>query len=139
MAFISFALLIIGGFSLGGVWLLKNQDAKPTATASDFKPSPAAISHTTTAKREPSYTNKKIFIRSNPSNAGIYINNQFTRKYTPNSLKVDLTSASVITIKKTGFKEQKIQITEQEFKNSIFVNLVKDNNIQNRPTRIIQQ
>ena len=138
------ALVIIGVFTTGYFWIVKNQSNK-TATAPNQIQTPALqsdsvkLSNETNTQREPTHisSNKKIFIRSKPSGAGIYINNQFMRKHTPASLNLNLSSDVIITVKKIGFKDKKIQINQKNFQNSIFITLIKANKTQNNSNRII--
>ena len=147
VVFFSFVFLIIGGFGGGMFWIFKSQNnltitaesppvaippAEPVAEPSEKAPA--------TVKRTPTYVsqNKKVFIRSNPSNAGIYINNKFISKYTPSLLNLKLDSTVLITVKKQGFLSRNIRINSQNFQNRIFVNLEKDNSIPKTKTLIIQ-
>ena len=147
VVFFSFVFLIIGSFGAGMFWIFKNQNEFTTTAESPPiaipAPEPLALpskTTDTTAKRKPTYANqnKKLFIRSNPSNAGIYINNQFISKYTPSLLNLKLDSTILITVKKQGFLSRNIKINSQNFQNRIFVNLEKDNNIPKTKTLIIQ-
>ena len=133
-----FALLIIGGFSLGGFWILTNQ-SKTTATAPTSPPIIPTQPNKYNTQRQPTSSPKKIFIRSNPSNAGIYINNKFTQKYTPAPIHLNLSSNVIITIKRTGFHSKEIQINQKNFQNSIFIKLVKTEETKRKPTHFIQK
>ena len=139
--FLGSALLVIGSFGAGVFWLLQNKNTPTTNT----QPTPITRSSTEPSndivQRAPTYANqdKKIFIRSNPSNASIYINNKFVSKYTPSLLNIRLNPAVLITVKKTGFHTKNISINANNFQQNIFVNLVKDDATQRKTDYIIRQ
>ena len=66
---------------------------------------------------------KKIFIRSTPSNAGIYINDNFISKYTPHLITVSSEKVYTVVIKKPGYLPSHLQIKPGQAKNSIDVTL----------------
>ena len=133
------ALLIISGFALASFWILRNQN-KPAETPQPIASSPATTSETQT-QRTPTYADqniKKVFVKSNPSNANIYINNKITSKYTPSLLNLRLDNTVFITIKKSGFLPKTIAINSTNFQSRISINLVKDRSANKIKTHIIQ-
>ena len=138
----SFALLIIGSFSIGGFWLYKNQNKSTDSSSTLIKPvSIKEAPKISDTQRAPTHVaqNKKIWIASNPSNASIYINNKHISKYTPYLLNINLNSDILITVRKRGFLPKNIQINENNFQHKIFIKLVKDNTVSEKTTHVIHQ
>ena len=146
--FLSVALLIIGGFSIGAFWILKNETKNTVEMPVQSTPSQITnydTNHARTSQRSPSQSNlsvqnKSIYISSNPSNASIYINNKTTTKYTPSKLTLNLEDEVLITVKKKGFISRQISLNSRNFKSNIFIKLAKDNKKPQKPqrTQIIQ-
>ena len=85
--------------------------------------------------------NRKIFIRSNPSGAAIFINNKFSSKYTPSLITLTANKNLNITIKKEGYLPKSFTLDPREQKNnSLNVNLAVDQkrNISSEKIHIIQ-
>ena len=74
-------------------------------------------------KPKPMSETKKIFIRSTPSNAGIYVNNKFISKYTPYLITVSSEKSYNVVIKKPGYLPAHLKIQSGQSKNSMDVTL----------------
>ena len=81
---------------------------------------------------------RKIFIRSQPSNARIYINGQFISKYTPYVITVPSDGVYNITVNKEGYVVENFLIKENNFKNKIDIKLVKKKSNNQRSFRIVR-
>lgn len=75
--------------------------------------------------RSPKSVQKKVFIRSTPSNAGIYIDNNFISKYTPSMITLSSDKSYSITIKKPGYFSKSFQINSSQSRNNIEINLIR--------------
>lgn len=85
-------------------------------------PKPSIRPNRSTARAIPTLT--KIFINSKPSGAAIFVNNQFSSKYTPHLLNLPANKISHITIRKEGYISKNIQFNPQtSTKNSLNIHL----------------
>ena len=134
VVFFSIALFIIGAFSIGTFWVLKNQTKNTgempirsvSSQVTNYDTSRPRTSQRVSSQSNFSTQNKSIYINSKPSNASIYINNKLT-KYTPSKLTLNLDKDVLITIKKKGFVSRQISINSSNFRSNAFIKLAKDN------------
>ena len=72
-------------------------------------------------------TKRKIFITSKPSGAAIFVNNQFSSKYTPSLIYLTLSESSNITLKKEGYLSKNFRFDpNKQTNNSLIINLTED-------------
>ena len=101
--------------------------------------SPPAISSPSPPKKPAAPAAKrKIFIRSMPSNAKIYINGQFISKYTPYVITIPPDGAYNVTIRKEGYAAGNFLIQENNFENKIDIKLVKKRANSQAPVHIVK-
>ena len=96
--------------------------ANKAAPSTQPRPSAKSFSLIT---QSPKSVQKKVFIRSKPSNAGIYINNNFISKYTPYMITLSSDKSYSITIKKPGYFSKSFQINSNQSRNNIEINLIR--------------
>ena len=138
----SFYFLIFSGVSLSFFpikdFFLNKQNApdskqaskaiKETLPADKAVPSPqprSSVKSSSLITRSPKSEEKKVFIRSKPSNAGIYINNNFISKYTPYMITLFSDKSYFITIKKPGYFSKSFEINPNQSRNNIAVHLIR--------------
>ena len=84
-------------------------------------------------------TKRRIFITSKPSGAAIFVNNQFSSKYTPSLVELTLSKSSSITLKKEGYLSKNFRLDpKKQTNNSVSINLTVDHLSQSPETIIIQ-
>ena len=84
-------------------------------------------------------TKRRIFITSKPSGAAIFINNQFSSKYTPSLVELTLIKSSSITLKKEGYLSKSFRLDpKKQTNNSVSIDLTVDHLSQSPETIIIQ-
>ena len=66
---------------------------------------------------------RKLFVNSKPSGAAIYINDQFSSKYTPSLITFKSNKALRITLKKEGYIIEKIKLNPKKETSSLNVKL----------------
>ena len=91
-----------------------------------------------TASRNPQSQKKKIFLRSRPSNAGIYVNNKFISKYTPSVMTLDSNKQYFVIIKKPGYLSKSFQIKPGRSQNSIDIQLTRKNSSRRNSVLIVE-
>ena len=109
----------------------------------DIKASPSLQqSHAFPSKMSNSVdVNRNIFIHSNPSGAAIFINGEFSSKYTPSLIALTADKSLNITIKKEGYLSKSFVLDpNKHLNNSLNINLTVDHqrNISSEKIQIIQ-
>ena len=111
----------------------------PVVHSAPVKSKETLSSFTDNTKRN--VTNRKVLISSAPSGAAIFINDQFSSKYTPSLIILTANKVSNITLKKEGYFPKKLAFDPKEQNNnSLNVNLIVNHqrNISSEKIHIIQ-
>ncbi len=109
---------LLAAFSFTAYWLIKSdqniksgtspsltQPVKHTHKALSSAPATAEMEgrHPSSAHKSPAPRHRKILISSKPSGAAIFINNQFSSKYTPSLITLTVRQNTHIKLKKEGY------------------------------------
>ena len=107
-------------------------------------PKPISLTHPSqknTATRKPSAHQKdklqtiKVFINSTPSGAAIFINGNFSSKYTPSLMDLSSDNQS-ITLKKSGYLSKTFSFNSKQGKKNLNITLKANNQKKNRNSKI---
>ena len=134
-SFISAVYLINSNYDIIDLVKNKKLQIKPMPATPFVKKQAEPVEPSTTLlkdKRQPSSANtqnisanKKVFIKSKPSGAGIFINGKFSSKYTPSLINLPLNNVR-ITLKKQGYFSKTFAFDSKQNKHSLNINLTTD-------------
>ena len=113
-------LFILGGIGVGAFLLLKDVDLTSKA------PAPTTVRTQPISKATAPQKKIKIFLKSNPSGALIYVNNKKLSSQTPSLISISAEKKATISIKKNGYVGANLQIDPKNLdKNSFNIELKK--------------